>query len=178
MRRAFVVFAAATGCFAVSASASAQKSTSTQQSASAPMGASAQQVTRTFDYKPVDGIQSIQLVLDDVKVDQIVFRTAKDVATVPRQRSNSETVVRVVNDSQGPVAVGVAVVAMDEGGHIVAAGSGGTRTGWLEPGGRDSVAIRFPYVYRNLAKARKFTLTIEVDPRPVASVPAPAATGP
>ena len=137
----------------------------------------AQQLTKTFDYKPVDGIQAIEFGLDEVKVDQIVFRTAKDVATGPRQRSNSETVVRVVNGSQGPVLVGVAVAAMDEAGNIVAAGSGGTRTGWLEPGGRDSVAIRFPYVYRNLAKARKFTLTIEVEPKPGAGVPAPAATG-
>ncbi len=157
MRRALVVIAAA--------------------SLAASVPAAAQQLTRTFDYKPVDGIQAIQLDLDEVKVDQIVFRTAKDVATGPRQRSNSETVVRVVNGSQGPVVVGVAVVAMDEGGNIVAAGSGGTRTGWLEPGGRDSVAIRFPYVYRNLAKAKKFTLTIEVEPKPGAGVPAPAATG-
>ncbi len=136
---------------------------------------SAQQRTRTFDYKPVDGIQAIQLGLDEVKVDQIVFRTAKDVGTGPRQRSNSETVVRVENASQGPVAVGVAVVAMDEGGNIVAAGSGGTRAGWLAPGGRESVAIRFPYVYRNLAKAKKFTLTIEVEPKTSAAAPAPEA---
>ena len=149
---------------------------------------SAQQRTKTFDYKPVDGIQAIQLGLDEVKVDQIVFRTAKDVGTGPRQRSNSETVVRVENASQAPVAVGVAVVAMDEGGNIVAAGSGGTsgggvwcwiaggtRAGWLAPGGRESVAIRFPYVYRNLAKAKKFTLTIEVEPKTGAAAPAPEA---
>jgi hypothetical protein len=146
-------------------------------SLAATMPAAAQQFTKTFDYKPVNGIQAIEFGLDEVRVDQIVFRTAKDVATGPRQRSNSETVVRVVNGSQGPVLVGVAVVAMDEAGNIVAAGSGGTRTGWLEPGGRDSVAIRFPYVYRSLAKARKFTLTIEVEPRTASSVPAPAATG-
>jgi hypothetical protein len=137
----------------------------------------AQQRTKTFDYKPVDGIQSIQLALDEVTVDQIVFRTAKDVATGPRLRSNSEAVLRLGNASPGPVAVGIAVVALDEGGNIVAAGSGGTRAGWLLPGGRESVAIRFPYVYRNLAKARKFTLTIEVEPKPSAAGPAPEATG-
>ena len=53
-------------------------------SLAATMPSAAQQFTKTFDYKPVNGIQAIEFGLDEVKVDQIVFRTAKDVATGPR----------------------------------------------------------------------------------------------
>jgi len=134
---------------------------------------SAEQVTKKFDYKPVDSIQDIRLSLDRIKINQIVFHLAREVGAGLR-RSTSEAVVRIDNDGQTPVAVGVAVAVMDEEGNLVAAGSGGTRVGWLLGGERDAAAIRFPFVFRNLAKARTFIITMEVEPKPGAVTPTPA----
>jgi hypothetical protein len=125
----------------------------------------AQQVTKRFDYKPVDGIQAINVAIDKIKINQIVFKTGNG-AGGPLRRSTAECVVRVDNDGQTPVAVGVAVAILDGDGNIVAAGSGGTRVGWLSAGERDTSAIRFPFVYRNLDKAKTFMLTMEVEPKP------------
>ena len=145
--------------------------------ASAPAGVTAQQVTRTFDYKPVDSIQDIQISVDKIRINQIVFQTAKEVGSGLR-RSTSEAVVRVDNDGQTPVAVGVAVAVMDEAGNLVAAGSGGTRVGWLRAGERDAASIKFPFVYRNFSKAKRFTITMEVEPKPGVAAPAPATATP
>ena len=149
MRRSFVRFAGA-ACLA----------------AAAPV--SAQQVTRSFDYKPVDGIQNVQLAVDDVKVQQVVFkvpRASKDGRKSSRAE-RSEAVVRVDNEGPVPVSVGVSVVVLDEAGNIVAAGSGATRAGWVPSGTRVPVSMRLPYVSRNFGKARKFTITIEVESKP------------
>jgi hypothetical protein len=125
----------------------------------------AQQVTKRFDYKPVDSIQPIAIAIDKVKINQIVFKTSKEIGG-PVRRSTAECVVRVDNDGTTPVAVGVAVAILDGDGNIVAAGSGGTRVGWLSAGERDTSAIRFPFVYRNLDKAKTFMITMEVEPKP------------
>ena len=130
---------------------------------SAPL--TAQQVTKRFDYKPVDGIQPINVAIDRIKINQIVFKTGRE-AGGPLRRSSAECVVRVDNDGLTPVAVGVAVAVLDEDGNLVAAGSGGTRVGWLSAGERDTSAIRFPFVYRNLDKAKTFMITMEVEPKP------------
>jgi hypothetical protein len=137
---------------------------------------SAQQVTRSFDYKPVGGIQNIQLVVEDVRVNQVVFKVPKEGGASSRA-SKSEAVVRVDNESGAPVAVGVAVVVMDESGNILAAGSGGTRAGWLAAGERFPVTMRFPYVSRNFSKAKRFTITMEIEPKPDAGEAAPPAGG-
>jgi hypothetical protein len=134
----------------------------------APLGA--QQVTRSFDYKPVDGIQNVSLAVDDVKVHQVVFKVPREGGTAARA-AKSEAVVRVDNEGQASVAVGVAVVVMDEAGNIVAAGSGGTRKAWLAAGERGPVAMRFPFVSRNFSKAKRFTITMEVEPRADAAPP-------
>jgi hypothetical protein len=125
----------------------------------------AQQVTRRFDYKPVNSIQEINIAIDKIKINQLVFKTGKE-AGGPLRRSSAECVVRVDNDGQTPVAVGVAVAILDGDGNIVAAGSGGTRVGWLSAGERDASTIRFPFVYRNLDKAKTFMVTMEVEPKP------------
>jgi hypothetical protein len=137
----------------------------------APLGA--QQATKKFDYKPVDGIQTISLAIDQVKVSQIVFKPGKTVGG-PVRRSDAECVIRIDND--GPVAVqtGVAVALFDEAGNLVAAGSGGTRAGWLSAGEHAASAIRFPFVYRNMEKAKSFLVTLEVLPKPPKDA-APAA---
>ncbi len=135
----------------------------------------AQQVTKKFDYKPVDSIQEIRISLDKIKINQIVFKVSGEVGAGLR-RSASEAVVRIDNDGQTPVTVGVAVAVMDEEGNLVAAGSGGTRVGWLAAGERDAAAIKFPFVFRNLAKAKTFTITMEVEPKPGTTTPIPAAS--
>jgi hypothetical protein len=134
---------------------------------------SAQQATKKFDYKPVDGIQPISLAIDQVKVSQIVFKPGK-AAGGPVRRSEAECVLRIDND--GPVAMqtAVAVALFDEAGNLVAAGSGGTRAGWVAAGEHDASAIRFPFVYRNMEKAKTFLVTLEVQPRPGKDAPASA----
>jgi hypothetical protein len=141
----------------------------------------AQQATKSMEYKPVDSIQEIRLSVDKVRINQIVFKLAPQTGPGPgTRRSTTEAVVRIDNEGLLPVAVGVAVSVMDEAGNIVAAGSGGTRSGWLQPGERGAASIKFPYVYRNLARAKTFVVTMEVEPKTAGpAVPSgPAATGP
>jgi hypothetical protein len=138
---------------------------------SAPLAA--QQATKKFDYKPVDGIQPISLAIDKVKINQIVFKTGK-AAAGPLRRSDAECVIRIDNDGPVPVQAGVAVALFDEEGNLVAAGSGGTRAGWLSAGERDTGAIRFPFVYRNMEKAKTFIVTLEVLAKPPKDAAAPA----
>jgi hypothetical protein len=139
--------------------------------------ASAELLTKTFDYKPVNGIQNIQLVVDEVKIQQVVFQVTQKEGEAPSRVSKNEAVVRVDNEGPSPVVVGVAVVVLDEAGNIVAAGSGLTRAGWVAAGKRVPVQMRFPFVSRNFAKARKFTITMEVESKAGSAVPAPEATG-
>ncbi len=160
MRRGFLFAAAAL----LAAPLAAQQPTKTPPAA--------RQLTKTFDYKPVKSIQDIRLSLDNVKINQIVFHGGKEAGAGVR-RSTSEAVVRIDNDGPTPVAVGVAVAVMDEDGNLVAAGSGGTRVGWLLAGERDAAAIKFPFVYRNIANARTFTITMEVEPKPGTATPTP-----
>ena len=157
MRRALVAsFAACLACSAV---------------------ASAELLTKTFDYKPVDGIQNIQLVVDDVKIQQVVFQVTQKEGEASSRAARNEAVVRVDNEGASPVVVGVAVVVLDEAGNILAAGSGATRAGWVAAGNRAPVQMRFPFVSRNFAKARKFTITMEVESKAGSAVPPPEATG-
>jgi hypothetical protein len=127
-------------------------------------GLPAQQATRTFDYKPVDRIQEIALSVDQIRINRIAFHAGKE-GKAPVRRSSAECVVRIDNDGPTDVQVGVAVAIFDADGHILAAGSGGTRAAWLSAGDRDASTIRFPYVFRNLDRARTFTVTMEVEPR-------------
>jgi hypothetical protein len=133
----------------------------------------AQQATKKFDYKPVDGIQAVSLAIDQVKINQIVFKPGKAIGG-PLRRSDAECVIRIDNDGQVPVQAGVAVALFDEAGNLVAAGSGGTRVGWLSAGERDTSAIRFPFVYRNMDKAKTFLVTLEVVPKAPKDAAAPA----
>ncbi len=135
----------------------------------APLGA--QQATKKFDYKPLDGIQTVSLAIDQVKINQIVFKTGKAIGG-PLRRSDAECVIRIDNDGLVPVQAGVAVALFDEEGNLVAAGSGGTRVGWLSAGERDTCAIRFPFVYRHMDKAKTFLVTLEVQPKLPKDAPA------
>jgi hypothetical protein len=135
----------------------------------------AQQATRTFDYRPVDRMQEIAISVGEIRITRIAFRAGRE-GGAPVRRSNAECVVRVDNDGPTDVQLGVAVAIFDADGHIVAAGSGATRGVWLSAGERGTSTIRFPYVFRNLERARTFTVTMEVEPRPPkgeSSEPAP-----
>ena len=117
-----------------------------------------QQATRTFDYRPSHQIQQVDFGLEKIWVRQIAFRPGAP----PPHRVTPEAAVKLENASDAAAAVGVAIVLFDAEGNVVATGAGGTRVGWLEPGERDTTTIRFPYVNRNLDKAKTFTLTLEI----------------
>ncbi|HEY2797951.1 MAG TPA: hypothetical protein VGK26_08695 [Thermoanaerobaculia bacterium] len=124
-----------------------------------------QQVSQKFDYKPVKQIQAIQLALDKVQVRQIVFAPASE-AGGKQRHSVPEAVLSIDNEGTTTAAVGVAIAIFDAEGNLLAAGAGGARQGFLAAGERGTASIRFPFVYRNLDKARTFLLTLEIQPRP------------
>jgi hypothetical protein len=150
--------------------------------AASPLAAQAgppafQQISQKFDYKPVKQIQAIQLALEKIQVRQIVFAPASE-AGGKQKHSVPEAVLSIDNDGTATAAVGVAIAIFDGDGNLLAAGSGGARQGWLAAGEKGTASIRFPYVYRNLDKARTFLLTLEVQPRsPKAGDPESAAGG-
>jgi hypothetical protein len=127
--------------------------------------AAALQATQRFDYKPVKQIQAIQFGVEKIQIRQIVFAPASE-AGGKQRHSVPEAVVSIENEGSSTAAVGVAIAIFDGDGNLLAAGAGAARQGWLAAGERGTAAIRFPYVYRKLDKARNFVLTIEVQPRP------------
>ena len=131
----------------------------------APPPPAVQQSSQKFDYKPVKQIQAIQLALEKIQVKQIVFAPASE-AGGKQKHSVPEAVLSIDNDGPTTAAVGVAIAIFDADGNLLAAGSGGARQGWLAAGEKGTASIRFPFVYRNLDKARSFLLTLETQPRP------------
>jgi hypothetical protein len=79
----------------------------------------------------------------------------------PLQASSAKAVARVDNNGFLKYETGVAIVVFDADGNVVAAGSGGVKLGSLGKGERDTFTIRFPYVYRGLASAKTFLVTLE-----------------
>ena len=69
--------------------------------------------------------------------------------------------MRIDNNGFIDEEVGVAVVVFDDEGNVVATGSGGTKWGYLNKGDRTYYTIDFPYVYRNLDRAKTFIVTLE-----------------
>jgi hypothetical protein len=121
----------------------------------------AQQVTKKFDYSPVNGVQDLKFELDKVSVNQIVFKPGKSLGAGIR-KSDSSVEIRVDNNGATDKIVGVAIVMMDDQGNIVAAGSGGTRVGYLSAGERDTSRIAFPFVFRHMDTAKTFIVTMEL----------------
>jgi hypothetical protein len=126
---------------------------------------SAQQVTKTFDYAPVNGVQDLNFEMDKVNVNQVVFKPGKSMGAGIRQ-SDAAVDVRVDNNGTVDKIVGIAIAMMDADGNIVAAGSGGTRVGYLRKGERDIARIAFPFVFRHMDKAKTFTVTMEMVDKP------------
>ena len=98
----------------------------------------------------------------------------------PIRKSSAKVRVRIDNNSLTDEEVGVAVVVFDAEGNVVAAGSNGTKWGYLNKGDRTYYDIDFPYVYRRLDDANNFIVTLETKPKSSKkskpSAPAPETT--
>lgn len=129
--------------------------------------------TQKFDWKPMRGVQDVHVESDRVVVSSLEFDIGDKLK--PLQASSAHAVARVDNNGFLAYEVGVAIVVYDADGNIVAAGSGGSKLGYLSKGERDTFTIRFPYVYRNLENAKTFTVTLETRERGEGKAkPAPA----
>ncbi len=125
--------------------------------AAAPLAAGV--ATQKYDWKPANGVQDVHVDSDHVVVSSIEFDMGDRMA--PLKSSTAKCVARVDNNGFLAYEVGVAVVVFDGDGNVVAAGSGGSKVGYLGKGERDTFTIRFPYVYRGLENAKTFLVTLE-----------------
>jgi hypothetical protein len=119
--------------------------------------------TKKFDWTPVNGVQLVDFQWNGLSIAQIEWNLGNRVK--PLDVSTAGAVVRVDNNSKTDMAVGIAIAVFDENGNMVAAGSGGNKLGHLNKGDRDEFRVAFPYVYRNLANAKTFMVTLETDDR-------------
>lgn len=126
-----------------------------------PASLSADQITKKFDWKPVGGIQDIDVEVTRIKVSQVTFDLGSTLSGTPMRRSSAKARVRTDNNGFINTEVGIAIVVFDEEGNVVAAGSSGTKWGYLTKGDRAYYTVDFPYVYRNLDKAKSFLVTLE-----------------
>jgi hypothetical protein len=127
---------------------------------------SADVVTKKFDWNPVNGAQDVNVEVNRVAVSQIDFDMGSTLEKTPIRRSSAKAVARVDNNGWLDVEVGIAVVVFDEEGNVVAAGSGGTKWGYLNKGERDRYTIFLPYVYRRFDKAKTLLITLETKEKP------------
>ena len=125
--------------------------------------ASAGQATKKFDVGPGNA-HPLGVEVDGIRVSQIEFADKMDAPGL-FSKGGTKATVRVDNDSPRDSQVGIAVVFFDAAGNIVAAGAGGTKVGSLKKGERDTHTIDFDYVFRNVAKAKTFLVTLETAPK-------------
>jgi hypothetical protein len=121
----------------------------------------AEAVSQKFDWNPVNGIQEVHVEVARVVVAQLRFDTGGTLEKTPIRRSSAKVVARVDNNGWLDEEVGIAVVVFDGEGNVVAAGSGGTKWGYLNKGERDTYTIDFPYMYRRFDQAKNFLVTLE-----------------
>ena len=140
--------------------------------------ASAQVATKKFPWRPVGGVQDIDVQTENVVVGQVVFDLGSTMKGTPLRKSSAKVRVRIDNNSQTDEEVGVAVVVFDAEGNVVAAGSNGTKWGYLNKGDRTYYAIDFPYVYRRLDQAANFIVTLETRAKGKGSKPTNTAPEP
>lgn len=117
--------------------------------------------TKKFDWAPINGVQEINLQDGEIVIGQVVFNTGSTLKGTPLRKSSADVRVRIDNNGLTDQQVGVAVVVFDAEGNVVAAGSNGTKWGYLTKGDRTYYTIDFPYVYRRLDQAASFMVTIE-----------------
>jgi hypothetical protein len=123
--------------------------------------ASADVASKKYEWTPVNGIQETDVRDGDIVVSQVQFNTGSTLKGTPIRKSNAEVRVRIDNNGLTDQEVGVAVVVFDAEGNVVAAGSNGTKWGYLNKGDRTYYEIDFPYVYRRFDRAASFLVTIE-----------------
>jgi hypothetical protein len=128
--------------------------------------ASAQVATKKFPWQPIGGAQNVDVTTEDVVVGQVVFDLGGTMKGTPLRKSSAKVRVRIDNNSMTDEEVGVAVVIFDAEGNVVAAGSNGTKWGYLNKGDRTYYDIDFPYVYRRLDNAASFMVTLETKSKP------------
>ena len=128
--------------------------------------ASAQVATKKYPWQPVAGAQNIDVTTEDVVVGQVLFDLGSTMKGTPIRKSSSKVRVRIDNNGFTDEEVGVAVVVFDKEGNVVAAGSNGTKWGYLGKGDRTYYDIDFPYLYRRLEEAAQFMVTLETKAKP------------
>jgi hypothetical protein len=137
---------------------------------------SADVVTKKFDWNPVNGAQDVSVEVGRVVVAQLDFDLGSTLEKTPIRRSSAKAVARVDNNGWLDQEVGIAVVVFDEEGNVVAAGSGGTKWGYLNKGERDRYTIFLPYVYRRFDKAKTILVTLETKEKPPGHKASPKTT--
>jgi hypothetical protein len=117
--------------------------------------------SKKYDWAPINGVQEVEVKDGEVVVSQLVFNIGSTLKGTPLRKSSADVRVRIDNNGLSDQQVGVAVVVFDAEGNVVAAGSNGTKWGYLNKGDRTYYNIDFPYVYRRLDSAASFMVTIE-----------------
>ena len=123
--------------------------------------AAADAATKKFEWNPINGAQDTDVSDGTIVVSQVEFDLGSTLKGTPIRKSSAKVKVRIDNNGQSDEEVGVAVVVFDAEGNVVAAGSSGTKWGYLNKGQRTYYDIDFPYVYRRLDKAASFVVTLE-----------------
>ena len=123
--------------------------------------ASAQVATKKYDWHPENGSQDIDVQTDKVVVSNVLWDMGGTMKGTPLRKSSANVRVRIDNNGSQDAEVGVAVVVFDAEGNVVAAGSNGTKWGFLNKGDRTYYNIDFPYVYRRLDQAANFIVSLE-----------------
>ena len=123
--------------------------------------AGAQVATKKFEWRPENGSQDIDVQDGKVVVSNVQWDMGGTLKGTPLRKSSANVKVRIDNNGDRDAEVGVAVVVFDAEGNVVAAGSNGTKWGFLNKGDRTYYAIDFPYVYRRLDQAANFMVTLE-----------------
>ncbi|HEY3203329.1 MAG TPA: hypothetical protein VGL03_06675 [Thermoanaerobaculia bacterium] len=125
------------------------------------VSAFAEVATRKFPWQPVNGQQDVEVTAGKVVVSHVEWDTGRTLKGTPIRKSSAKVRIRLDNNGDVDSEVGVAVVVFDAEGNVVAAGSNGTKWGYLNKGDRTYYDIDFPYVYRRLDQAANFLVTIE-----------------
>jgi hypothetical protein len=124
-----------------------------------------QSASKKYDWAPINGVQDIEVKNGEIVVSQLVFDMGSTLKGTPIRKSSADVRVRIDNNGLTDQQVGVAVVVFDAEGNVVAAGSNGTKWGYLNKGDRTYYNIDFPYVYRRMDQAASFLVTIETQPK-------------
>lgn len=122
---------------------------------------SAEVASKKFEWQPVNGEQDVEVTAGKVVVSHVEWDTGSTLKGTPIRKSSAKVKIRLDNNGTVDSEVGVAVVVFDAEGNVVAAGSNGTKWGYLNKGDRTYYDIEFPYVYRRLDQAANFMITIE-----------------